>query len=183
MSKSPKKGTSKGKSEQRKISGERHGMENLRGNTFRDKPERINKKGRPPKLIHHIVEELKGKGYEPVTETQIVDAYQALLQLPKAEIKALQDDENKPYFLRLVAKWMDSPRGMEMLDRIMDRSFGKVIMRQSIDANIKTEQPLFPDFVTTKQDSAEQNDSSSSSAFVNIQVHARDRLRHFPEKS
>jgi len=108
----------------------------LKGQGFNTNPERINKKGRPPKLIHHIVEELKEKGYQPVTETQIIDAYQMLLQLPKAGVSEIERDEKKPYFLRLVAKWMSSKKGMEMLDRIMDRSFGRVMQRQQIDSTV-----------------------------------------------
>lgn len=95
-----------------------------------------NPKGRPPKLLHQVVAELKAKGYEPVKEVQIVDAYETLLQLPKSEVNKIQKDESKPFFLRLVAQWMDSARGMEMLDRIMDRSFGKVMMRQILDSTV-----------------------------------------------
>ena len=134
---------------QRSNSGREKGYANLKGNTFRDKPERINKSGRPPKLVHHIVAELKAEGYEPVTEGQIIDAYQALMQLPEKKVKDIQGDKNKPFFLRLVAKWLQSDRGMEMLDRVMDRSFGKVMFRQSLDVGLKAEQPLFPDVVTT----------------------------------
>lgn len=123
--------------------GRANSLANLKGKTFRDKPERINKNGRPPKLIHHITAELKEKGYEPVTESQIIDAYTALMQLPEAEVKAMESDNSRPFFLRLVAKWLQSPKGMEMLDRIMDRSFGKVMFRQSLEAVIKSEQPLF----------------------------------------
>lgn len=119
--------------------GRANSLANLKGKTFRDKPERINKNGRPPKLIHHITAELKEKGYEPVTESQIIDAYNALLQLPESEVRAIDDDKSKPFFLRLVARWMQSARGMEMLDRIMDRSFGKVLQRQAIDTTIKQE--------------------------------------------
>lgn len=108
----------------------------VQGKGFDKNPQNINRKGRPPKLIHHIVEELREHGYQPVTESQIVDAYQMLLQLDEDWVKYILNDKKKPFFLRLVAKYMGSPRGMEMLDRIMDRSFGKVMMRQVIDATV-----------------------------------------------
>lgn len=131
---------SKAKAKKQRItSGSRHsnkGHENLKGNSFKDKPERINKKGRPPILIHHITAELKEQGYEPVSESQIIDSYQMLLQLDESQVKAIEKDKKKPFFLRLVAKWMQSQRGMEMLDRVMDRSFGKVLQRQQINATI-----------------------------------------------
>jgi NADH dehydrogenase/NADH:ubiquinone oxidoreductase subunit G len=126
----------KGQIKQRTNNGKKPGTENIEGQGFHTHPERINKKGRPPKLIHHIVQELREQGYQPVTESQIVDAYQMLLQLDENGVKDILKDKKKPYFLRLVAKYMGSPRGMEMLDRIMDRSFGKVMMRQVIDATV-----------------------------------------------
>ncbi len=135
---------------QRGSNAVRGNPDKIKGQGFHTHPERINRKGRSPKLIHHIVAELKEKGYTPVTESQIIDAYTALMQLPLDEVKAIEKDAKKPFFLRLVAKWLQSPKGMEMMDRIMDRSYGKVMFRQTLEANIKTEQPLFPD-VTTPQ--------------------------------
>lgn len=97
---------------------------NLEGKTFADKPERINKEGRP-KLISHLNEELKARGYEPLTDSQLADAYKKLLQLPESELKRISDDKEQPYFIRRVINYMSSTKGMEMLDRIVDRSFGK----------------------------------------------------------
>ncbi len=125
-------------------------IEGLKGNTFRDKPERINKAGRPPKLIHHVTAELKAKGYEPLKESQLIEAYETLLQLPKDKIQEVSKSTDKPYFLCLVAKWMcENGKGMQMLEKIMDRAYGKTMMRASVDASITQEQPLFPDVVRT----------------------------------
>lgn len=136
---------------QRKNSGKRHGLENLKGNTFRDKPERINKKGRPIKLLTDVTNELKAKGYEPLKESQLIEAYETLLQLPKDDVKKISQATDKPYFFCLVAKWMcESGKGMQMLEKIMDRAYGKTMMRASQDVTINQEQPLFPDVRTTQ---------------------------------
>ena len=119
--------------------------QNVIGKGFDNRPENINRKGRPRKLLNEVCQELISMGYRPVSETQIIEAYNLLLQLPEAEIKRIQADKDKPYYLRRVAEMMKSNRFMEMMDRILDRSFGKVLQRQMIDANIKTEQPFFPD--------------------------------------
>lgn len=108
--------------------------------SLKDHPERINKKGRPPKLLNEVNQDLRNKGYTPVSETQIIEAYELILQLDKNQIKALTEDKTKPYFLTLVARWMDSARGMEMLDRIMDRAFGRVRIRQEMDIKIPDKQ-------------------------------------------
>lgn len=130
---------------QRKSSGKRHGSQNLIGNTFRDKPDRINKKGRPKKLLGALCAELIAEGYEPVKETQVVEAYEILLNLPKDKVASISKSKEHPFFFTLVAKWMSTAQGMAVLKEIMDRAYGKTMMRASVDANIKTEQPLFPD--------------------------------------
>lgn len=125
---------------QRNTSGSRgshpNSRKNLEGKTFKDKPERINMKGRPPKLLHEVTADLKAKGYTPVTESQLIEAYETLLQLPRAEVKKIAEDKEKPYFLTLVAKWIGQNNGMQMLDRVMDRAFGKVMQRQQLDATV-----------------------------------------------
>ena len=113
------------------------GHDNIKNTTFRDRPENINMKGRPKKLINKIIDDLKERGYEAVKESQIVDAFSLLLQLPQDELKRLADDKESPYFIRLVIKHMaGGKRDIEMLDRILDRSFGKVMMRQIVDATV-----------------------------------------------
>lgn len=143
----------KAKKNNRKTTG---GLELSKGQGFHTNPERINKKGRPLKLWTQITQELKEKGYQPITEAQIIEAYTVLLQLPKDEITKLLKDPKTPEAFQIVIKYMRSPSGIQMLDRIMDRSFGKVFQRQTLEANIKTEQPLFPDVVVNKQ--ASDND-------------------------
>lgn len=123
-----------------KKQGSNKGHDNIKGKTFRERPENINKKGRPPKLLHQVNNDLKAKGYTPVSETQIIEAYELILQLDKKQIEELINDKTKPYFLTLVARWMDSARGMEMLDRIMDRAFGRVRIRQEMDIKIPDKQ-------------------------------------------
>ena len=89
-------------------------------------------KGRPPKLLKHLNMELKQKGYEPVKPSQIVEAFETLLNLPKAEIEKLKNREGIPYFVqiicgKLIAKESDS----EALEKLLDRAIGRP--RQSID--------------------------------------------------
>ena len=92
----------------------------------------LNPKGRPPKLLKHLNMELKQKGYEPVKPSQIVEAFETLLNLPKAEIEKLKNREGIPYFVqiicgKLIAKESDS----EALEKLLDRAIGRP--RQSID--------------------------------------------------
>lgn len=108
-----------------------------------------NMKGRPPKLVHHINEELKAEGYEPVKNAQVLDAFQTLINLPISKIAAiankeisykdesgkivyLQQGDNYPLLYRLAAKELLGTRGGEYLEKLLDRSFGKAMIMQKI---------------------------------------------------
>lgn len=108
------------------------GARNLEGNTFRDKPERINRNGRPPKLLKHVLAQLKEKGIEKVTSAEIVDLYQNLINCDEAQIKAIMSDTKAPYVLRKLASMMNGDRFLEVFDRLVDRSFGKVSQKFEI---------------------------------------------------
>ena len=118
-------------------------LENLKGNTFRDKPERINRRGRPRKLVSVVTDELKKQGYSAVAQSEIKEAYLTLLNLPMSKVKAIADPskDNHPILYKLVAKELIGRRGQEMLERLLDRSIG----RPDQNINIQQEQPLFPD--------------------------------------
>lgn len=134
------------KAKAKKTTGkQRKGYENIKGQGFHTNPERINKTGRPPKLLKHLNQDLKEKGFEPVKESQIIEAYELLLQLPEQEIKKIALDKNQPYFMRRVIQYFTSAKGMEMMDRILDRSFGRVMHRQTVDATVSIPTPTTDD--------------------------------------
>jgi hypothetical protein len=108
----------------------------VQGKGFDKNPGNINMKGRPPKLLNHINDELKAEGFAAVSETNIVEAYAILLNLSEARIIKLKDSKETPYYFRKVIAYMGSNRGMEMLDRILDRAFGRVMQRQQIDSTV-----------------------------------------------
>lgn len=90
-----------------------------------------NPKGRPPKLLRHIIDELKEKGYEAVSPSQVTDGYQLLFNLPMKQIAHYVNDDASPMFLRIIAKAMVGGKGPEMLERMLDRANGKA--KQSVD--------------------------------------------------
>lgn len=93
-----------------------------------------NPKGRPPKLLSHLLKDLKEKGYEQVTSGQIVEAYETLFGLDEAQLKAVTANKSLPMVSRIVAKAMLSTRGFEILERMLDRAQGRP--KQSIDADV-----------------------------------------------
>ncbi len=112
-------------------------QDNIIGKGFDKRPENINKKGRPKKLVSHINTILEGEGYTPVAAEQIKEAYLRILNLPFYKIKEMAKTESQdfPFLYKLVAKEMLGKRGLEMLDRLLDRALGKPV--QALDHTTK----------------------------------------------
>lgn len=104
---------------------------NLIGNTFRDHPERINRKGKAPRLVTSIVRELKEAGYERVSSLQVVEVFEMLIGLPEQQIKELIADSETPMSIRIVGKAMMSAKGFDVLQALLDRAHGKA--KQAIE--------------------------------------------------
>lgn len=98
---------------------------NLIGKGFDKRPQNINRKGRKPLLIKDLVLKLKDEGYQQLTAEELTDCYTSLLNLDETRLKEIHTDKTAPYFLRLLVQNMNSPRFLEVLDRVIDRSFGK----------------------------------------------------------
>ncbi len=104
-------------------------------NTFRERPQDINRVGPPRKLLSHLNAELKAKGYERVTSSQVIEAMEYLLNLPEDEIKAIAEDKERPYFFRRVAAKMGTNQGYEMIQDTLDRVHGRAAQTHEIHVN------------------------------------------------
>lgn len=82
--------------------------------------------GRPPKLVTHVNKQLRERGIDPVTKTQVQDCYMLLMNLTMMEIQHIAEpDSDYPFLYKLVAKELIGKRGAEMLERMLDRGIGK----------------------------------------------------------
>lgn len=88
-----------------------------------------NPKGQPKKILRRINEDLAKEGFEPATGTQVVEAYNILINLTEERIKTIITDPVSPMFLRIVAKEMLSKGGPDMIERMLDRAHGKAITK------------------------------------------------------
>ncbi len=106
---------------------------------FDKNPQNINRAGRPKKLVSHLNAELKKEGYEPVSSSQIVDAYTTLLNLPLSKIKEIAaiSNDDYPTIYKLVAKELMGKRGAEMLEKLLDRAYGKSVQRNDVTSDGK----------------------------------------------
>lgn len=83
--------------------------------------------GRPPKLVHHVLEELKAAGYQPVTASQIADAYQTMINLDEKQMREKMSDQKCPMLFRIVITSMLKGKGFEIVEKMIDRAHGKAM--------------------------------------------------------
>lgn len=84
-----------------------------------------NPKGARRKLVSHVNQELATEGYKPVTNREVLNAFQTLINLPLDKITAIANGQGYPILYRLVAKELHGRRGAEYLEKLLDRAYGK----------------------------------------------------------
>ncbi len=104
---------------------------------FKKGDPRINRTGANRKLVSHINHELKKQGYDAVTSRDIIGASLTLMNLPLSKIVdiARKDNDDYPLYYKLAAKELTGSRGMEMMEKILDRALGKA--QQKVDVTSK----------------------------------------------
>lgn len=90
---------------------------------FQKNPQNINRQGKPRKLVNEINKQLKDEGYMTATKTEIIDAYQTIINLPLSKVREIADvnNDNYPILYKLVAKELLGKRGGDYLDKLLDR--------------------------------------------------------------
>lgn len=112
-----------------------------------------NPKGRPPLTMTGFVKEMEAKGYEVPSAETISKSFLYIGTLPEEEIKAILADKTRPMMQRIIAKGILDKKGLDVLERIFDRAYGKI---QRIDLTSKGEQiksdPLQVHVVTSSEE-------------------------------
>lgn len=84
-----------------------------------------NPKGRPRLLVSSVIEQMKNKGVESVSQSDVKETFLMLINLELLEIKELVKDERQPAIVRIVGKEMLSGKGFNIIERMLDRALGK----------------------------------------------------------
>jgi hypothetical protein len=106
--------------------------ENLIGKTFREKPERINRKGRPRRFVSSVIKDLERNGIENVKPSQIIDLYEKLMNCTIKQLSEIANEDNAAWEVRQTAKYMLKNPEKAWMD-IKDRAHGKAMQRQEIE--------------------------------------------------
>lgn len=101
--------------------------ENLtRTGGFQKNPKNINRNGRPRKSFATINAELKEKGVEPLTKSQLLEAYALVFNSTEAELKGLAKSKDTPYAMKIIILELNSSRTRsKALADYRDYIFGK----------------------------------------------------------
>ncbi len=107
-----------------------------------------NPKGRPKKVFSTILAEMKERGIEPATPSNVADVFQYLLALPLSEVMRIagkpQEENELPSIMRLAAKEMLGKRGLEIMKEMLDRANGKA--KSNVDVTTNGENIEFTGF-------------------------------------
>lgn len=133
--------------------GRRKQKENLEKGRWK-KGEVTNPNGRPPLSISGFVKEMEAMGCEVPSAENINKAFLYISTLPEEKIKAILANKERPMALRIIAKGILDKKGLDVIERILDRAYGKT--QQRIDITSKGEQikqePLTVHFVANTDD-------------------------------
>lgn len=88
-----------------------------------------NPRGRPKKVFSTIIAEMKDRGIEPATPSNVSDIFQYLLALPLSEVVKIagspKEENDLPAIMRIAAKELLGKRGLEIMKEMLDRANGK----------------------------------------------------------
>jgi hypothetical protein len=103
--------------------------------TFK-KGETGNPNGRPKKSFSTINEILKTEGYEPLTKSQLIEAYGLVFNADETRLTELEQDETLPYSFRLIIRELKDPKNSaKALQDYRDYLFGKANTNVDILSN------------------------------------------------
>ena len=113
-------------------------IEHIKGKGFDKNPQNINRNGRPRKLISDVIAQLEEQGIKPATKPDIQDVYMRLMNVEIPELEQIVKDSTQPVLVRIVGKSVLSGKGFDIIEKMLDRSIGKVPNSIDLNANVQS---------------------------------------------
>lgn len=116
----------------------------------------LNPNGRPRKTIKTFLDTAKKEGVVIPSASEVSELYVAIAAMTEEQLKKLLSDKEQPMMLRIVAKGILDKKGLDVLEKVIDRAYGKE-QRLDITTNgkdIVKPEPLTIRFVASKEELA-----------------------------
>lgn len=92
---------------------------------FKKGDSRINRKGRPRKLVSTTLKALNDAGIKEVSKTEIIAIYMSLINCSEAELKEMIKDSDQSILVKTTCKAIAKGKGFDIIEKMLDRSIGK----------------------------------------------------------
>ena len=89
--------------------------------------------GRPRKQLSIILSEVQELGYKRPSDSEIVEICWLMLSLSEDELKRIETGEEFPMIMKIIASRLLSNRWFETVEKILDRIYGKTILKWSLE--------------------------------------------------
>ncbi len=118
-----------------------------------------NPKGRPRTTIRTMIHEFEKEGMIVPSAGEISKIYVYIASQTEDELKKMMMDKSLPMMTRIIAKGVLNKKGLDVVERIMDRAYGKE-QRIDITTNGKElkPEPLTIRFIANREELAKIQD-------------------------
>lgn len=112
-----------------------------------------NPKGRPRTTVRSMIAEIESAGVVVPTAQEVSTIYLCIANMKEEELVATVKNKDLPMMTRIVARNVLSKKGIDILERIIDRAYGKE-QRIDITTNGKEikQEPLVVKVVANKEE-------------------------------
>lgn len=97
-----------------------------------------NPNGRPRKLVSETIKRLEEDGVHAVSKKEIQEVYLRLINLTMPELTKEVNDSKQSALVRIVGKAILSKKGFDIIEKMLDRSIGKVQQDIGLDLSKAT---------------------------------------------
>ena len=107
-------------------------IENLKWKWFDKNPQNINRSWRPRKQFSMILSEVESLWYKRPSHSEVVELCWLLLSLSKDDLKRVEQSDEYPMIMKIIASRLLSDKGFETVEKILDRMYGKTLPQANI---------------------------------------------------
>lgn len=95
--------------------------------------------GRKKHLVAESLSILEAEGYKPISSEEVKKVYTFLIALDQEKLAEIGKDAEMPMIFRILAKSIFGNKGFDILERMIDRAYGKAINKHEVSGKVETD--------------------------------------------